>query len=55
MRYCTDLGKSLTCFMLNPSLQLLVYFVSQEHDGNILSCTLLQKKKRIKYGFFIYQ
>lgn len=40
----THLGKSLTRFILNLSLQVLVCFVSQEHDGNILSCALLQKK-----------
>lgn len=40
----TDLGKSLTRFIRNSSLQVLVCFVSQEHDGNILSCALLRKK-----------
>lgn len=41
----TDLGKSYAHVLLDPPLHLLVCFVSQEHDGNVLSSTLLWRNK----------
>lgn len=41
----TDLGKSFTQSFLNLSLNLLVSFVSQKHDRDVITCALLEKKE----------